>query len=312
MSKVTIVGAGNVGSQAAFYLALKSIVKEIVILDIIEGVPQGKALDLQEAMPIAGSNVKITGSNDYSTSKDSEIVVITAGVPRKPGMTRDDLLSINSKIITSVVKEVVKHSPNCILIIVTNPLDAMVYKAQQVSNFPKNRVIGMAGVLDTARFRTFIADELNADVKKVEALVLGGHGDSMVPVIKSCTVNDKPITELLSPERIKEIVERVRNGGVEIVNLLKTGSAFFAPGLAIAEMVGTIIQDQKKLLPCSVLLNGEYGFKEIFMGVPVVLGKDGVEKVVEVSLSDQEKVALTKSAGHVKELIEALNNLKDN
>ena len=300
MAKITIVGAGNVGSQAAFYAAIKEVAEEIVLIDIIEGVPQGKALDILESMPLAGSNAKIKGSNDYSDTADSDIVVITAGLPRKPGMSRDDLIEINSKIIKAVVLDVVKYSPNCILIVVTNPLDTMVKLAYELSGFSKQRVMGMAGVLDTARFRTFIAKELNADVRKVEALVLGSHGDLMVPLVKHCKVDGKPIDELLSKEKIAEIVERVRNGGLEIVQLLKTGSAFFAPGLAITEMVESILKDQNKILPCSVLLEGEYGVNGTFVGVPVKLGKKGVEEVIEVDLSSEEKEAFEKSVKSVK------------
>ena len=302
MSKLTIVGAGNVGSQAAFYSALKNLVEEVVLVDVVEGLPQGKALDLLEAMPIAGSNVKIIGSNTYGASSNSDIVVITAGVARKPGMTREDLIGINTKIMTSVVTEVIKYSPDCILIIVTNPLDAMVQLAYQLSGFSKQRVLGMAGVLDTARFRTFLAQELKADVKQVEAMVLGSHGDLMVPVLSNCKVNDQPIRELLPEERIKEIVQRVKDGGAEIVGLLKTGSAFFAPGLAISEMVESILKDQKKVLPCSVLLQGEYGVQDLFVGVPVKLGSAGAEEVVELDLNGTEKSDLRRSVEHIKEI----------
>jgi len=303
MSKLTIVGAGNVGSQAAFYAALKNLTEEIVLVDVVEGLPQGKALDLLEAMPIAGSNVQIKGSNNYEDSKDSDIVVITAGIARKPGMTREDLIGINTKIMTSVVTEVTKYSPDCILIVVTNPLDAMVQLAYQLSGFPKQRVLGMAGVLDTARFRTFLAQELKADVNQIEAMVLGSHGDLMVPVLSNCKVNGTAITELLPAQKIKEIVQRVKDGGAEIVSLLKTGSAFFAPGLAIAQMIEAIIKDQKKVLPCSVLLQGEYGVNDLFIGVPVRLGKAGAEEIVELDLNAVEKSDLHKSVEHVRELI---------
>jgi malate dehydrogenase len=300
MAKITIVGAGNVGSQAAFYAAIKEVAKEIVLIDIVEGVPQGKALDILESMPLAGSNTKIVGSNDYSDSADSDIVVITAGLPRKPGMSRDDLIGINTKIMTSVVNEIVKYSPNCILIVVTNPLDTMVKIAYELSGFPKQRVLGMAGILDTARFRTFIAKELGADVRKVEALVLGSHGDLMVPLVKHCKVDSKPIDKLISKEKIAEIVQRVRDGGLEIVQLLKTGSAFFAPGLAITEMVESILKDQNKVLPCSVLLEGEYGVEGTFAGVPVRLGRAGITEIVELELSKEEKEAFDKSVKSVK------------
>lgn len=309
MPKITIVGAGNVGSQAAFYAALKQL-GDIVLIDIDEGLAKGKALDLMHSMPIAGSNIKIKGGNDYSLSKDSDIVVITAGLARKPGMSRDDLLEKNAAIVKSVVKEIVKYSPESILIIVTNPLDAMVYLAHKISGFPKNRVLGMAGVLDSARLRAFIAHELNIDdINSVESMVLGGHGDLMVPLIGHSKINGKPVSQVLSSDKIEALVERTRNGGAEIVGLLKTGSAFFAPGLAIIEMVESIIKDQKKILPCAVLLEGEYGHNNVFAGVPVKLGKDGAEEVVELELTEKEKTAFDSSVNHVKELIEKLEKV---
>jgi malate dehydrogenase len=304
MSKLTIVGSGNLGSQAAFYAALKNIADEIVLVDIVEGMPQGKALDMLEAMPITGSNVKITGSNNYKSSKDSDVVIITAGLPRRPGMTREDLLETNSKIIKSVVTEVVKYSPSSKLIIVTNPLDAMVYLAYKISKFPKNRVIGMAGVLDTARFRTFIAQELNADLNKVEAVVLGSHGDLMVPLIDHCKVNGKPVKKLIPKEKLDKIIERTRKGGEEIVNLLKTGSAFFAPGLSAAQMAESIIKDKKMILPCAVLLEGEYSTNGVFVGVPAKLGKNGVEEIIELKLAQEEKKAFQQSVDHIKKVVE--------
>jgi len=288
MAKLTIVGAGNLGSQTAFYAALKGIA-DIVLVDIVEGMPKGKALDMLQAMSIASSNVKITGSNGYEATEDSDVVIIPAGMPRKPGMTREDLLKTNSKIIKSVVPKIVKYSPNCVLIIVTNPLDAMVYLAYKLSGFPKNRVIGMAGVLDSARFKTFIAQELNVDVNKVEAMVLGSHGDLMVPLINHCKVNGKPVKELIEEKRLGEIIERTRKGGGEILKLLKTGSAFFAPGLSAAEMAESIIKDQKKILPCAALCEGEYGVNGVFVGVPVKLGKNGIEEIIEIELTEEEK-----------------------
>ncbi|MBS3166156.1 malate dehydrogenase [Candidatus Woesearchaeota archaeon] len=302
MPKLTIIGAGNVGAQVAFYAAIKNLA-DIVLIDVIEGVPQGKALDIQQAMPLVGSNVHIIGSNEYALSKNSDIVIVTAGVPRKQGMTREDLIAINVKIMNSVIKEVVKHSPNTILIIVSNPLDAMVHVAYKLSNFPKERVMGMAGCLDSARFRTFIAEELHANVNEVEAMVLGGHGDSMVPIVNLCKVKGKPISTLLSPQKVDAIVERVRNGGAEIINYLKTGSAFFAPGLAIIEMVEAILKDQHKVLPCSVLLEGEYEVNGLFIGVPVKLGRKGMEKIIELDLSEVEKKEFEKSVEETKELV---------
>lgn len=305
MSKITIVGAGNVGSQAAFCAALKNL-GEIVLIDLIDGLAEGKALDILESMPLDGNDTKIKGETDYSLTKNSDIVVITAGVARKPGMSRDDLININANIMRSIIPEVVKNSPNAILMIVSNPLDAMVHLAHKLSGFPKNRVIGMAGILDTARFKTFLAEETGASVKDIEALVLGGHGDLMVPVIGSCSVQNTPINQTLSKEKIENIVTRVRNGGAEIVGLLKTGSAFFAPGMSIVEMIESILKDLKKVLPCSVLLEGEYGVNGIFAGVPVKLGKNGVEEIVEIELTEEEKQALQKSVEHVRVLVEKI------
>ncbi|MFC1742136.1 malate dehydrogenase [Nanoarchaeota archaeon] len=303
--KITIVGAGNVGSQVAFYSALREL-GEIVLVDVVEGLPQGKALDMLQAMPVVGSNVKIVGTNDYGDTAGSDVVVVTAGIARKPGMSRDDLVAINANIMKAIIPDVVKHSPESILIMVTNPLDAMVRLAYDLSGFPKNRVIGMAGVLDSARFRAFLAQELNADVNDVEAMVLGGHGDLMVPLVGHCKVGGKPIKELLPQEKIDAIVGRVKNGGAEIVGLLKTGSAFFAPGVSIADMIDSIFNDRKRVLPCSVLLEGEYGVDGFFVGVPVVLGKGGAEKVVEMELSGEEKAAFGKSVEHVRELVKKL------
>ena len=301
MAKLSIVGAGNLGSQAAFYAAIKGV-EEIVLVDIIEGMPQGKALDIMESMPIAGSSSKITGSNDYSATKDSDVVIITAGQPRKPGMTREDLIEVNSGIIKSIVPEIVKNSPGCKLIIVTNPIDAMVHLAYRLSGFPKERVMGMAGVLDSARFRAFAAIETGANPSDVEAIVLGSHGDLMVPAVNLCKIKGKPISELLSKEKISRIVERTRKGGEEIVQLLKTGSAFFAPGMSAAEMAISIINDEKKILPCAAMLDGEYGFSGIFAGVPARLGREGVEEIVEVELSEDEKKAFEDSVMHIKEI----------
>lgn len=301
--KITVVGAGNVGAQTAFYAALRNL-GDIVLVDVVEGLPQGKALDILESMPLVGNDISVIGSNSYEETKNSDIAVVTAGIARKPGMSRDDLIQINAKIMSSIVPELVKFSPNCILIIVSNPLDAMVTLAHKLSGFPRNRVIGMAGVLDSTRFRTFIAKELNVPVNDVNAMVLGGHGDSMVPIINNCTVGGKPITECMPKEKVEAIIERTKNGGGEIVALLKTGSAFFAPGVSVVEMVESIIHDKKNVLPCSVLLEGEYGVHGLFIGVPVRLGRKGAEEIVELNLSEQEKEAFNKSVEHVKSLVE--------
>lgn len=306
--KVTVVGAGNVGATAAQRLAEKELC-DVVLVDIVEGLPQGKALDLAEAAPIEKHDAHITGTNDYAPSANSDIVIITAGIPRKPGMSRDDLLSTNAKIMKNVTQEVAKLSPDAVLIIVSNPLDAMCHVAYETSGFPKNRVIGMAGVLDSARFRTFIAMELNVSVENTTAFVLGGHGDTMVPLPRFSTVAGIPITELLSQDRINALVERTANGGAEIVGLLKTGSAFYAPASAAVEMAESILKDKKKILPCAAYLEGEYGYNDLFMGVPVKLGANGVEEVLEITLLDEEKAALDKSADAVKELKDLLKKL---
>ena len=303
--KVTIVGSGFVGSTAAQLLAQKDIT-DIVLFDIVEGMPQGKALDMMQMGAIIKTDSKIKGTNDYKDTKDSELVIITAGIPRKPGMSRDDLLEINEKIMTDVVKNVSKQSPKAILIIVSNPLDAMVYVAKKISKFPKERVMGMAGILDTARFKAFLAMESNTSVKDINAMVLGGHGDNMVPLSSSATINKKPLTEFIKEEKIKKIEDRTRKGGAEIVGLLKTGSAYFAPAASIVEMAESILKDKKTTLPVSVYLEGEYGYNNIFLGVPVVLGKDGVEKIIELDLNKEEKDGLKKTAAHVKELIGTL------
>jgi len=300
--KISIIGAGNVGATTAHWIASKEL-GDIVLLDIVEGMPQGKSLDLLEAAPVEGFDVDVKGTNNYEDTKNSDIVIVTSGVPRKPGMSRDDLISINSKIIREVTQNVAKHSPNCILIIVTNPLDAMVFVASKTSNFPKHRVIGMAGVLDSTRFRTFIAKELDVSVEDVDAMVLGGHGDSMVPLPRYSTVNGVPITELMAHDRISALVERTRKGGEEIVNLLKTGSAFYAPGAAVAEMVEAILKDKKRILPCAAYCDKEYNVGGYFVGVPVKLGRKGVEKVIELKLNEEEKEMFSKSVEHVKSLV---------
>jgi len=306
--KVTVVGAGNVGATAAQRLSEKELC-DVVLVDIVEGVPQGKGLDLAEAAPIEKHDAHLTGTNSYEASEGSDIVIITAGIPRKPGMSRDDLISTNAGIMKSVTREVAKRSPDAVIIVVSNPLDAMCHVAFTESGFPKNRVVGMAGVLDSARFRAFIAMELNVSVESTHAFVLGGHGDTMVPLPRYSTVAGIPITELLPEERIEAIVDRTRNGGAEIVGLLKTGSAYYAPASAAVEMAESILKDKKKILPCAAYLEGEYGFNDLFIGVPVKLGAGGVEEIIEIRLTDSEKAALKKSADAVAELKEILKKL---
>ena len=304
-SKVTIVGAGNVGATTAQRIFDKGYA-DVVLVDIVEGLPQGKALDMLEAGPVVGSDATVLGTNGYEETAGSDIVVITSGIARKPGMSRDDLLLTNMKIVTSVVKEVVKHSPDCILLPVTNPLDAMAQRTFQVSGFPKSRVVGMAGVLDTARFRTFLAEELGVSVESISAYVLGGHGDTMVPVVGSTTVGGRPVADLLPPERLEAIVQRTRDGGAEIVGLLKTGSAYYAPSASISQMVESILLDKKQVLPCTTYLEGEYGIDGIFVGVPVKLGSSGIEEVIEFDLTPDELAELRRSADAVRELVRVM------
>ena len=300
--KVTVVGSGNVGATAAHWIAAAELA-DVVLIDIIEGVPQGKGLDLLEAMPIVKKDSYVIGTQDYADTANSDIVVITAGVPRKPGMSRDDLLNINHKIMQDVVAKVVQYSPDSILIIVSNPLDAMAQAAFKMSKFSRNRVLGMAGVLDSARFRAFIATELKVSVENVTAFVLGGHGDTMVPLPRYSTVAGIPITELMDKATLDRLVQRTRDGGAEIVKYLKTGSAYYAPSAAVAEMAEAILKDKKKILPCAAYLEGEYGINGLFVGVPCKLGEKGIEQIVEIKLSAEEKAALDKSAGAVKELV---------
>jgi len=302
--KVTVIGAGNVGATAAQRIVDKQLA-DVVLVDIVPGVPQGKALDLAESAPVEGYDSAITGTNEYKDTADSDIVVITAGIPRKPGMSRDDLLRTNYDIVKGVTEQVAKHSPNCVIIVVSNPLDAMVQTAYRVSKFPKQRVIGMAGVLDSARFRAFIGMELKVSVENIHAFVLGGHGDSMVPLPRYSTVSGIPITELLPKETIDRLADRARNGGAEIVKLLNT-SAWYAPSSSIVEMVDVILNDKKKILPCAAYLEGEYGINGLYVGVPVKLGSGGVEQVVEISLTNEERSALHKSAAAVKELTDII------
>lgn len=303
--KVTIVGAGNVGATAAHWIAAKELA-DVVLVDIVPNVPMGKALDLLQSLSVEGSDVSVAGANDYGPTKDSDIVVITAGLPRKPGMSRDDLLRTNAEIVGAATASAVKESPNAILIVVTNPLDAMCEVARRKSGFPAHRILGMAGVLDSARFATFIAAELNVSVENVGAFVLGGHGDQMVPLPRYSTVAGIPITDLMDAATIDRLVKRTAQGGAEIVNLLGTGSAYYAPGRAIAEMVEAILKDKHKILPCAAYLQGEYGLRDLFVGVPCKLGARGLEEVVQIKLTSPEQAALQKSAAAVKELVDAL------
>ena len=304
--KITVVGAGQVGSTVAQLTAYKNL-GDVVIIDIVEGVPQGKALDLQESSCLQVFDSLVIGTNDYKDTANSDIVVITAGLPRKPGMSREDLLATNAKIVQSVTEQIMKHSRDPIIIVVSNPLDAMVYMAKKTSNLPKNKIIGMAGVLDSARLQTFVSLELGCSLVDVDAMVLGGHGDSMVPLPRYTSVSGISITELMTSEQIKRVVERTRKGGAEIVSLLKTGSAFYAPGASVVKMVEAILQDKRRILPCTAYLEGEYGWNGIFFGVPVMMGVHGIEKVIELKLTDEEKVALDKSAQDVKKTCEEID-----
>jgi malate dehydrogenase len=299
--KVTVVGAGNVGGSIAQRLAEKNWY-DIVLVDIVEGMPQGKALDLVEAGPVCAYDSAVVGANSYEATKDSDLVIITSGIPRRPGMSRDELLETNTKIVSSVVRETAKRSPEAILLIVSNPLDVMTHVAHRVSGFHKNRVLGMAGVLDSARFRSFIAEALQVSVENIHAMVLGGHGDLMVPLIRYTTVAGRSIDEWVSPEALDALIKRTREGGAEIVNLLKTGSAYYAPAASVVEMVEAITKDQKKILPCAALCEGEYGFHDLVLGVPVKLGSDGVEAIIEYALTPEEKTALETSSQAVREL----------
>ena len=308
--KITVVGAGNVGATTAQRLFERGYA-DIVLVDIVEGLPQGKALDMLESGPVLGTDSTIKGTNSYEETTGSDVVVITAGIARKPGMSRDDLLFTNMDIVGGVAKEIAKYSPNCVLIVVSNPLDAMAQQALEVTGFPRERVVGMAGILDTARFRSFLAEEVNASVEDVQAYVLGGHGDTMVPLVQSTNVAGVPISQLLAKDVLDPIVQRARDGGAEIVGLLKTGSAFYAPSAAVAQMVDSIILDKKRILPCAAFLQGEYGINGLYIGVPVKLGEKGIEKIIEVELSQEEKESLGRSSEAVKELVEAMKNRVD-
>ncbi len=303
--KITVIGGGNVGATCALRIADKELA-DVVLVDVVEGVPQGKGLDIAQSGPVQGYDINVTGANDYAPTAGSDIIIITAGFPRKPGMSRDDLLLANYEVVKSATEQAAAVSPEAIIIVVTNPLDAMAQVAYMISKFPRNRVVGMAGVLDTARFRTFIAQELQVSVENVIAVVMGGHGDTMVPLVRLSSVAGIPLTELLSTEKLKEIVERTQNGGAEIVKHLKTGSAFYAPAAAAVEMAESILKDKKKVLPCAAYLDGEYDIRGLFVGVPVKLGKDGIEKIYELRLSHEETAMLKKSADSVKELVDVI------
>jgi malate dehydrogenase len=303
--KITVVGAGHVGANTALWIAHKELA-DVVLLDIIEGLPQGKSLDMMEASPVEGFDSSITGSNDYRDTEGSDIVIITAGLPRKPGMSRGDLIGKNTEILKSVVGEVVNFSPNAIIIVVTNPLDVMVYVAWKLSGFPPNRVLGMSGALDTARLRAFIAMEMGVSVEDVHAMVIGGHADEMVPLKRYATVSGIPITQLLSPEKIEAIMTRTRNAGGEIVGLLKTGSAYYAPSAAACEMAEAICKDKKRIIPCAAYLSGQYGVEGVYVGVPVRLGSGGVEEIIEIELDGEEKEAFNGSVSAIKKLIKEL------
>jgi malate dehydrogenase len=306
--KITVVGAGNVGATTAQRLAERDYA-DVILVDIVEGLPQGKTLDLNQAGPVVGYEAKLVGTNTYDETAGSEIVVVTSGLPRKPGMSRDDLLAKNKEIVGGVCKEVAERSPDAIVVVVTNPLDAMCHVALDITEFPRQRVIGMAGILDSARFRTFLSWELGVSTRDVTGFVLGGHGDTMVPVLSNTNIAGIPVTQRISTDRLKEIVQRTRDGGAEVVKLLQSGSAFYAPSAAVAEMCDAIVYDQKRVLPCAALCQGEFGIDNLFVGVPVKLGKDGVEEILEIELSDEEKSDLQASADAVRELVEAMAKL---
>jgi malate dehydrogenase len=307
LDKITVVGAGHVGASAALLLAQKSLARHVVLIDILEGVPQGKGLDQWESAPIGGFDTRIIGTNDYADTAGSGLVIITAGIARKPGMSRDDLLKTNAGIVRSVSEQIAKHSPSAIIIMVSNPLDVMAYVCRQATGFPRQRVIGMAGVLDTARYRSFIAMEADVSVEDIQALVLGGHGDTMVPIVSCTTISGIPVTEFIPPQRLEALIDRTRKGGAEIVGLLKTGSAYYAPGAAAVQMAESIVLDKKRILPCAAWLEGEYGLDGLYCGVPCKLGRNGLEAIIEVPLKDDERAELEKSAGAVRETMAALD-----
>jgi malate dehydrogenase len=306
VNKITVVGAGNVGATTAQRVAEKELARTVVMVDVVEGIPQGKGLDQWQSAPIEGFDSRLVGTNGYEETADSDLVIITAGIARKPGMSRDDLLNTNAGIVKSVTEQIKRTSPNAILIIVSNPLDVMCYVAKEVSGFPRERVIGMAGVLDTARYRGFLAEALDVSVRDIQAMVLGGHGDTMVPLISYTSVSGIPVTQLMSKEKLDAIVDRTRNGGAEIVKHLKTGSAYYAPSAGAVQMAEAIVNDQRRILPCAAWLQGEYGMKDLFLGVPCKLGRKGLEKVIEVELTSDERAALEKSAEAVREPMRAI------
>src|SRR6476469_9697639 len=306
VNKITVVGAGNVGATTAQRLAEKELARRVILVDIVEGIPQGKGLDQWESAPIEGFDTRVIGTNSYEETAGSEIVVVTAGIARKPGMSRDDLLNTNAGIVKQVSENIRDTSPDAIIIMVSNPLDVMSYVAKEVTKFPRERVLGMAGVLDTARYRSFIAEALDVSVRDIQAMVLGGHGDTMVPLISYTSVSGIPVTQLMSQEKLQAIVDRTRNGGAEIVKYLKTGSAYYAPSSAAVQMAEAIVQDQKRILPCAAWLEGEYGMKDLYLGVPCKLGRRGLERVIEVQLTADERAALAKSADAVREPMKAV------
>jgi malate dehydrogenase len=306
VNKITVVGAGNVGATTAQRVAEKELARTVVMVDVVEGIPQGKGLDQWQSAPIEGFDSRLVGTNGYDETANSDLVIITAGIARKPGMSRDDLLNTNAGIVKSVAEQIKQTSPNAILIIVSNPLDVMCYVAKQVSGFPRERVLGMAGVLDTARYRGFLAEALDVSVRDIQAMVLGGHGDTMVPLISYTSVSGIPVTQLMSKEKLDAIVDRTRNGGAEIVKHLKTGSAYYAPSAGAVQMAEAIVNDQRRILPCAAWLQGEYGMKDLFLGVPCKLGRKGLEKVIEVELTSDERAALEKSAEAVREPMRAV------
>ncbi len=306
--KIGLVGAGQIGGTMAYLISLKEL-GDVVLVDVVDGMPQGKALDIKEATPIYGKDCHLVGANDYTALEGCDVIIITAGVPRKPGMSRDDLLDVNRKIMQSVAPEIKKHAPNAFVIVLSNPLDIMVHLLHKITGFPKNRVVGMAGILDTARFRSFVAMETGFSVEDIYALVLGGHGDSMVPLPRHSNIAGMPLTHFMSQDQIDAIVQRTRKGGGEIVGLLKTGSAFYAPASAAIQMAESYLKNKKRILPCAAYLEGEYGLENLFIGVPVVIGSGGVEKVIEVDLNETEKAALVASADHVRTMIDELEKL---
>lgn len=309
LERITVVGAGHVGATQALRLAEMQLAREVVLIDILEGIPQGKALDILESGPIVGFDTRLVGTNDYGDTRNSDLVVITAGVPRKPGMSRDDLLATNARIVREVSAQVKKTSPEAMVIVVSNPLDAMCYVAKDTTGFPARRVFGMAGVLDTGRYRTFIAERLNVSVEDIQALVLGGHGDSMVPLVSYTTISGIPLTQFLERAEIEALIQRTRDGGAEIVRYLKEGSAYYAPSAAVAQMIESIVQDKKRILPCAAWMEGQYGISDTYLGVPCKLGRNGVEEIVEVELTDEERAGLQKSAEHVRAVIDKIKSL---